>query len=385
MFKPVQLLNSRPKPKHVVIIPGHGGSILVNKNAPTRKIFDQDVIHNRWVSSDMLHPKHNQQWSRDISYNVERDPYTSKIIGYRDYNPLILPYDFGGVQGIQNISPELNLGFQLTQDIADTFLNHKYFSHLISSLESQNIPVSGAPYDFRIILDPRIRASYWNRLKDLIELKGSKVVLVGHSQGAILAKWFLQDMLSIAPYWVERYVSDIVMINAPFAGCPYSVRSVVQGVFYISVSMLEKIFMQHTEKNSGIVMGLPNTSLYSPDTLFWKQGPRSIYMRDIQKGRGSIAFEVWKDLYEPFIPHILSPIDVTSHLFVSKGKPTDVLYINNETITCDGDGIIPINSLLSYKHATKCYKLNNTSHSSCLRDPMLINTIAKLSNEKIII
>ena len=362
--------------KHIVFVPGFGGSILVHKHDVSRRFLDKEMVFNRWVCSDMLHPKHNQQWSRDISYSVNKSS-EGLILGYKNYNPLIEPYDFGGLNGVQNIAPELNLGSRLYGDLTDTYFNHRYLGQMIQYFQEHRVKkLSAAPYDFRLILDPEIRASYWNKLKTHIESRNVPVVMVAHSQGGLITKWFLHDMWITSQSWVKKHISDIVLINTPFGGCPIALKTVLRGNFYLP--LLDRFFMKHLEHNSGVIMGLPNHYGFDRDKVLFRHKHDVVRIRDIEVAHHNTAFQIWKDLYSPSLASIMYPLPVQTHLIVSLGKPTDGVYLNNDIGIVDGDSIVPKSSLLAFKDAHHKIELRNQSHTGALKDPVLFQYIHRL-------
>ena len=93
----------------------------------------------------------------------------------------------------------------------------------------------GMPYDFRTILDPGVRNTYFQKLKHVIQSRskkyGSRVFIISHSLGGILFKWFLSEYVDEA--FIDKYIDCFVMINTPFGGTPSAVKASLIGEFYI--------------------------------------------------------------------------------------------------------------------------------------------------------
>ena len=48
--------------KPVIIVPGLGGSLLINKKTPTKIIFNKEVINNRWININPFSQQYISKW-----------------------------------------------------------------------------------------------------------------------------------------------------------------------------------------------------------------------------------------------------------------------------------------------------------------------------------
>lgn len=105
-------------------------------------------------------------------YSVRRDPY-GVIQGFKDYDPDIKPYKIGTTQGVRNLVPEFELLHSTYQTSLDALFNYKYFDALCSHLEGygwkENETLYGIPYDFRLLLDPKIRLDTYRHITSILK------------------------------------------------------------------------------------------------------------------------------------------------------------------------------------------------------------------------
>ena len=350
----------------------------MNKERPDKIFFKERILNNRWITSDMIHPNHHDAWSKEIAIHVRRDPTSQRVIGL-DGNPEIIAYNFGGLAGVQNVAPEL---MPDSNNMFDRVFSHRYYAHIIQYLQERSVYTTAAPYDFRRILDPEVRRIYWRNLQILIERTVYKVekpvILVAHSQGAILVKWFLEE---VDPQWAQTYIHSGILINCPFAGTPTAVRAVLKGASYLPY--LERIYHKHVEINSGILMGLPNQNAYHDRDLFWKSKNTEVRLEDLytrtNAARLSPGFEVWHDLFQPHISKIIAPAPVPIHVYASMGIPTEQIYLDDQPVMTHGDGVVPDRSLLAYPHAVSIIRVPRVNHSNILQSRQLAEYIYSVS------
>lgn len=358
----------------VILVPGLGGSILVNKRAVYKRHFNKRIIDNKWISSTMIHPHYHHKWSREIGISLRKNLLSDKILGYM--NTDIVPYDFGGVLGVQNVAPEL-VSSGNAPAVWDQFFNHRYFGPLIYGLQEAGIPVYAAPYDFRTILDPLVREAYFLDLERLIQKVSEKhdapSLLVGHSQGAIITKWFTHERGDLG-----GRVKGQVLVNCPFGGAPQAIRTVFKGAFYLPI--FEGVYRKHLEINSGIIMGLPNNNAYGLHDLFWRDSQKDVRLEDIDKKEHySVGFKVFNDLFREHTWKISAESQIATYLYTSMGVPTPMMYLDDECMFTDGDGMIPAKSLMAFKWAQGIVRVRDMDHTEILRDPNLVRFLEKLS------
>ena len=190
----------------VVLIPGMGGSMLVKRSQVGSS--DKSVrITNRWQNINILQSiKHAEQWKLDMQLHFDYDQH-KRITGVR--NALqngIDVHDFGGTLGIKRLLPELNNLPEFWQNHINEQCNFQYFDNMCNELYTvgyeDHVSLFGIPYDFRIILDPLARAELFKKTKALIENVNQKCVIVSHSLGGIVFKWFLSTYVDES--WIHE-------------------------------------------------------------------------------------------------------------------------------------------------------------------------------------
>lgn len=344
----------------VILVPGMGGSILVRKGQEHKRLFHKRVLYNRWINLESMNL--SQRWKRDMAYNVDFDNRC-----FTAYDPQIIPYEFGSTRGVTDIVSEFGLLSEKNRGWLDRSFNHSYFATLCEELGAagyrDRIDLLGAPYDFRLILDPAIMTATFEKMRLLIEggvaaNAGLGAVCICHSVGGILFKIFLTKHVDLE--WRARYIHNVVYVNVPFSGIPAAIRSVTAGDFYYPA--LHRVYKDVVQRNSAIVMCMPNRLAYDADEVF--MGPRVGVGGDITinnyrdlEGTGvSPSFRMWRQMVVPLLKDLFMPLHcpttivicdsgVASSRFVFEGelgeKYPDVLE------TEPGDCIVPLRSLMA--------------------------------------
>lgn len=337
--------------KPVVLIPGIGGSILVNKNAPTRKVLGRDVLHNRWLNIYPYIPKSIEHWKYDMGCEVIRNREGGNIMGVKPLNSDIDVYDIGGTKGMKDVLPEFLLLPQVGQNVMQGLFQFRYFHDVCEVLyeagyrDHQNL--FGIPYDFRLILDPTYRIGLFQKFKEYIETPGVPVVVFAHSLGAVLLKWFLSS--HVTREWMNAHIYEIILISPPFGGSAASMKTVMFGDFYVQA--FHKLYKDELQVNTGVVMCLPNVNGgWGSDVPIVSVGDEDgIRIGDYERlaGLGHVSFEIWRDLYRPHMDVIRAPVYVPTTVFNAEGRDTALWYRTrsideypHEEVCGRGDGII---------------------------------------------
>lgn len=382
----------------IVMIPGIGGSILVQKGAETRRLFHKSVPDNRWVNIYVASKHGLSRWKRDMRCDMIYDD-TGRITGVRPEINHIYAYDFGGTKGIKDIMPEFLLLPPQYQNMLDDMFHHRYFHALSDQMYGygyrDNYSLFGAPYDFRFILDPQIRSAYFKQLQSLIEgackRTGERAVIVTHSLGGIMLKWFAT--VCVSQEWIDKHIERWVCISAPFGGSYHALYAATSGEHYIP-SMRSSVQME-LQRNLGIIACFPNDLAFDKNEVLL-QADESVtietYSHLAQKGL--IPFRLWTDLYKDALSYAIKPpVRIPTHVVCgSKMNSTmgrgvadawDTPPSRMEYIT--GDGIVPLHSLLSIekivnpKYLTETIIYNNevnaTDHTSLLCDDRVMKIV----------
>ena len=377
--------------KPVLLVPGFGGSMLISKKHPYNNYFNRKVLNNRWINLYPLSAKYMERWKNDMRMELKRDPHTHRIVSYNHINEDIQPYDLYGIQGIQNLVPEFDHLNENYQQFLENTFHYQYFYNLNNRLlEMDYLPYEnliGMPYDFRTILDPGVRNSYFRKLKVVIQSRvkkfGAKMFVISHSLGGILFKWFLSEYVDQA--FMDKYIDCFVMVNTPFGGTPSAVKASLIGEFYIP--FMHSLFSQFTSKVSGIIMTLPNPLCYKESDVFLHlENPKDSISLHSFHHKHHLPFEIWKDLYLPHLHKIAKPLDVKSKLVLSTENQTAKAYYSNNLHSApfkidydmNGDGLIPSKSLTYGTKLFHNYEMLNipkTDHVGILTHPLFLDKI----------
>ena len=112
--------------------------------------------------------------------------------------------------------------------------------------------------------------------------------------------------------------------------------------------------------NGAMIACLPNKLGYNPSqTLMYVGDSRKISCKDYHdlglKDK-FVAFEIWKDLYEPYLDMLMQPIPIHTHIVRTDHLDTPDSYFlktlddyPSRMEYTSGDGVVPNRSLLAYK------------------------------------
>lgn len=299
-----------------IIIPGLGGSILYNQ-------------------------KSQKIWPPDISFQ----PVGLSVQNYYHRHDLSSTGEIGNIDSIRIDNRAV---YMLTKNT--------YYSKMIDALSTDSNTVNAFPYDFRFIQYPEYHDKLFLEYKKYIEkeFQYEKVILVAHSMGGLLIKYFLSCVVDKT--WVSKYIAKVYYINTPFGGCPMA-------VFFLLDSINKQLRNQ------------PNYQFLFNNHILWMMlSIQNIYLF----GGLYVCLPITKDpllrlhqnwVYSKDIPTLFMDDDWCAHTYrlsrnffrkrdkslhipevivYSSGKNTTVFmdYDNDSIMTGDGDGLVPIESLL---------------------------------------
>jgi hypothetical protein len=350
------------------------------------------VHNNRWVHIYAFTNKEIAKWKKDMAFDFVYDDHG--VIQRLVPRTSIVPFDIGGTKGVKDIVPEFLLLPSQYQKILDDIFHFRYFQPLCDFAYKKGYKdhktLLGVPNDFRFILDPFIRQEFFKHVKMCIEsgclYGGDKAVIVTHSLGGVLLKWFLTT--AVTPEWIDKYIKQWVCICAPFGGSYQAMRAVCCGDHY--VSSLRPYVQEELQRMTGIIMCLPNELAFDANeelVTTRQNGPISIANYAKYAGKGRIPFKIWTDLYQPHLETIAKKIKVPTHVIYTKSNPTYAhAYaekwsdVHMQIGTCEGDGIVPAKSLSSYKKildlsVTTETIVPNSDHTSLISDRTTMDII----------
>lgn len=380
----------------MILIPGIGGSIMVQKGSEYRRLFHRSVPDNRWINIYVATNQGLQRWKKDMRCEItyDDDGKIERIIP----DTHLSPYDFGGTRGVKDMIPEFLLLPQQYQNVLEDLFHHRYFHFIVDDLHSHgykdHVSLFGAPYDFRFILDPRIRSRYFDDLQALIETScrnmGEKAVIVSHSLGGIMFKWFITSRVS--QEWIDKHIEKWVCISAPFGGSNNALFAATSGEHYISsMRVLVQNELQH---HLGIIACFPNELAYhSDEALLYMDGTKSKPIT--QNTYEDLAnddikpFKIWTDLFRENLSRHIKPVRrVPTHVVCGMKKRStngcgfaeawDSVPYHYEHV--DGDVVVPLKSLLAVEKVLDRHHITetlvpNTDHTAILSHPALIKIV----------
>jgi hypothetical protein len=307
-----------------------------------------------------------------------------------------------GTQGIKDVVPEFLLFPDVVQKGLQKLFHFRYFHDLCEVLYRHGYrdkhTLYGLPYDFRLTLDPTYRASMFEELKSVIEeayaLNKKPCVIVGHSLGGLMLKWFLS--VSVSQDWIDKYIDKCYFISVPFGGALFALRAVLAGDFYVSI--FHKMYYPELQTNSGIVMCMPNQVGFDKhDVLVHVDKPFLHNFTQYEYGQlannGHLAFQLWRDLYQPHLSDITKKVDVKAHIVNALNVPTPVRYYTKaldkypyQTVQGRGDGIVNEIHPDWYTSLFDKNKLIHTSipgteHTEIISHPIFLRDITKSALE----
>jgi hypothetical protein len=379
----------------VVLIPGIGGSILVQKGHETRYLLHKKVPNNRWINVYVATQQGLSRWKKDMHCDLllDAEGRVSRVV---PQVPLV-GFDFGGTKGVKDIIPEFLLFPKAYRQWFDDLFHHRYYHGMSEALHRHgyrdHFSLVGAPYDFRFILDPVIRDQYFNALRAAIEgscrASGEKAVIVTHSLGGVLLKWFFSACVS--QEWIDRHVEQWVCVSAPFGGSHNALYAATSGMHYIP-SMRSEV-QSELQRHLGIIACFPNSLAYHPDEplIVCKDGAVTVDEYASLAAGGCVPFLLWRDLFQPALEaHIAAPVRVRTHMICantvnstqSRGVADAWDAIPSRLEYVSGDGVVPLKSMLAIERVVDRRYLTetifpNSDHTSLLSDETVIKIVQR--------
>lgn len=357
--------------------------------------MNQKFVDNRWINIYPYNPISVKQWKQEMGLDIVRGE-DGKIVRVlpKDYD--IVPYDVGGTKGVQDVVPEFTFLNKTTQNKLESAFQYRYFHALCSYFHRHGYVdhknLYGLPYDFRLVLDPIYRIELFERFRGMVEgasyLNGDQAaVVVGHSLGCVLLKWFFTTHVDQA--WIDRYIHRFICVSAPFGGAMFAMRAVVSGDYY--VPLFHKVYKDEIQTNTGIVMCLPNRLSYEQHT------PLMDVIKDNKKvslqsypelaNSGMIAFQLWRDLYEPHLEVMEKRVSVPTHVVCCLDKNAPSMYYTEsldsypyQSDHVHGDGVVDSKSLLVYdklfdKKRLRDFIIPRAGHTQMISDMRVLHLI----------
>lgn len=323
-------------------------------------------------------------------------PQGNTIAGIEPRNKDITTYDFGGTQGIKDVLPEFLLLPESMQDVMQSAFQFRYFHDMCDEYYNEGYcdhrTLYGLPYDFRLVLDKSYRENLFRDMKHVIDKAAkttkTKCVIVTHSLGGIIFKWFLSSYVDSK--WIDDHIDIMFMLSPPFGGSLFSLKTVLVGDFYIP--QFHNLYKTELQTNAGIVMCIPNElgfDRHQPMIEVEEPHPHFLTLEDypVLYKEDHPSFKLWYDLYVPYMSEICSYIKVDCHIINAECKATPHKYkirkqgaYPHAEAHGRGDGIIlPVkpgvyNSMFEDKRLL-ITTLDDCKHTDIIAHPFVIKNV----------
>lgn len=378
----------------VILLPGLAGSVLQEKLNRTDtpawycdKTSDWQTI---WLSLTAASRPKCLLDDLAIYYDTSSQRYRNQT------GVEIRAYDFGGLDGIAALDPDL-------KSASGTY--DKLIEELQKAGYQAGEDLYGAPYDFRLAADGLEQLGFFQALKDLVEAavnsnRGKPAVLVGHSMGCLVTLYFLSHQTQ---QWRSMYIAAFVSVSAPYLGSVTALKGSISGDNF-DVSVIPQDLLRPLQST------VPSGPWLFPAAELWQD--QVLVQTQSQQYKAADALQLLQDLnltqqaaVYPFVHRQtvpIQPLDIPVHCIYGVGLPTEESYrydvakfdadpppAPTKASTGDGDGTVNINSLQSCRQLgsfVKTHTFTNASHLGILRDdravPFIVNIITKPTDWK---
>eukprot|EP01112_Ceratiomyxa_fruticulosa_P020797 TRINITY_DN7185_c0_g1_i1.p1 TRINITY_DN7185_c0_g1~~TRINITY_DN7185_c0_g1_i1.p1 ORF type:complete len:477 (-),score=125.69 TRINITY_DN7185_c0_g1_i1:197-1627(-) len=347
----------------VVLLPGLGGSGLEarikKQSSPSWYCFKNLNWFRIWfgVNEIIAQPC----WMDNLA--IIYDPATGEYNNTEGVD--LQPADFGGVGGVAYLDYVFGIPIPFTG----------VFDTMIKSLEEvgydAGVNLVGAPYDWRYPATYANKIGWYKQLKRLIEdtyeKNGNKSVhIVTHSMGGPTANYFFSLQ---SDQWLSTYIKSFIPIAAPWSGAPKALRAIVSGdnfgLSFLNIDIVSRLkFRTVARQAGGVIELIPNSLLWSPNTVFVSSNQRNYTVSDWVDLFNDMGSPITATVYQT-VDSILSDVttpNVPTHCIYGYGVNTEIFYtypdgnFDENPIIDDtdlGDGTVPLKSL------QECQKFGN--------------------------
>jgi len=266
-----------------------------------------------------------------------------------------------------------------------------YFFSFVQSLVSnagyqRNVNITGAPYDWR--LGPLSLDSWFKQLKIQIEnqvtSQGSRVVIVGHSMGGILAHHFLASSKYVDLIWKLRNIAGFVSISTPWLGAIEAAQAILSGTNF-GTSIVQESLAQVAEITfESVYYLLPSNLFFKPSQVFVETSTRNYTSRQWKQlfsdiGWKNNASQVYDRQIINSVSPVIPPLGVRSFTFYGTNISSTPLLLKYSgdfkspltIVGSNGDGTVLQESLtfVDSLWSEKATEYPNFSHSGVLNNP----------------
>lgn len=345
----------------VVLVPGLGGCILEDSNSKTL-----------WPTLDAALPFLRNKWKTRIQTSLEENGWGISS------SDKIRPRNFGGLQGVETL-------YEINWKILDIHIID-YFREIVDFLQKRGISdIHGAPYDFRLLPDPRELKDYFNKLKKLIENAEHQVILIGHSLGSVVVTIFLNRQ---SKEWTSKYIKRFVSISGPFGGATKAIHACLTGDTETPVAISTEFYRQIEIGFGGVLWMINNPEVF-PEDIVNNLNANQIGVALSRRGSPKSAM-IFEHIIRPLHKEVLKFPEVPTVVIHGTGiaTPYKLEYPSNkfteepEIEKSDGDGTVPLKSLQAVVHwknlgEVDFHSIFKAGHLSILKTSSLLKILGK--------
>ncbi|XP_068241511.1 lysosomal phospholipase A and acyltransferase-like [Palaemon carinicauda] len=242
----------------VVLIPGDGGSQMeakLNKSQTIHYICSKMTDwFDLWLNMELLVPYVIDCWVDNMKLvydNVTRTTSNSEGVETR------IP-GFGNSTTVEWLDPSQRSPTGYFKDIVNALVSLGY---------ERGVTVRGAPFDFRKA--PNEHSEYFLKLRRLIEetyqYSGHKVMLILHSMGAPMIRYFLKHQ---PQHWKNKHIETVVSLAGAWGGSVKAVKVFTAGD-NLGIYVISAVKVRDEQRSApSLAFLLPSPELWGPDDHF---------------------------------------------------------------------------------------------------------------------
>ncbi|KAL5968000.1 Phospholipase A2 group XV, partial [Taenia solium] len=238
-------------PHPLIMIPGDGGSQAYAQfkdhiSEPFQIWIDLRYLISPRTFGDYFRLKYNNETRR----TEENDKAIITFPGW------------GETWSVDNLDSRPHSVTKYFQDLTTAFIQNPYYV--------PNFTIRGAPFDFRKA--PNENVDFNPKLKQLVEEtfhngKEQRVVLLGHSMGALYALSFLKNQ---SDTWKRRYIKAFVAVSAPLGGSIKALKIEASGDNF-GIYFGNPLWYREMQRS------MPSLAFLLPDPRLWSKDEVVIY------------------------------------------------------------------------------------------------------------
>ena len=353
--------------KPIMLVPGLMGTQL--RGNVTRhpywycpKVVDDYV----WVNDVLIIPPIHKCLldSLGLQWNNETNEITQKE------GVSIAPFDFGGLGAI-SYADELEKTFHVVKTYAP------FIEYLTALGYVERETLFGIPFDWRFgMVHPD---SFWSDVTKLIEdayTKNSnqKVVLVGHSMGALFINYFL--MIKQTKEWREKYI-DSVLLVAPSITGSFLTFTVVLTRTIPYLGFLGDL-TDSTQKLGGVDIHFPNYEIFGNRPFYTDENGNKYSASELKKALKnegiydsdqsiSKIFEANEDYISKIPPAFDVPTAIVYNTavetiaYLDRSNKTFQYYYGPGDREVHGEGVEYLCNQWNTKYLVDCFNVKNVT------------------------